>query len=103
MLHRAPARGHHPPHPLRVAQGRGARRNARSLSHRPGQLDEFIRIIRESNNREEAKIKLLAFDFTRQQVERIGIIIRSEARLTSGRYSFSEPRPTPSWNCASTN
>jgi DNA gyrase subunit A len=53
-------------------------------------LDEFIRIIRESNNREEAKIKLLAFDFTRQQVERIGLIIRSESRLTNGRYSFSE-------------
>ncbi|MGA2173764.1 MAG: DNA gyrase subunit A [Verrucomicrobiota bacterium] len=53
-------------------------------------LDEFIRIIRQSNTREEAKIKLLAFDFTRQQVENIGIIIRSEARLTSGRYSFSE-------------
>ncbi|HEV7925061.1 MAG TPA: DNA gyrase subunit A [Verrucomicrobiae bacterium] len=53
-------------------------------------LDEFIRIIRESSNREEARIKLLAFDFTRQQVERIGLIIRSEARLTSGRYSFTE-------------
>ncbi len=53
-------------------------------------LDEFIRIIRQSNTREEARIKLLAFDFTRQQVERIGIVIRSEARLTSGRYSFSE-------------
>jgi DNA gyrase subunit A len=53
-------------------------------------LDEFIRIIRQSNTREEARIKLLAFDFTRQQVERIGLIIRSEARLTSGRYSFSE-------------
>src|SRR5580700_4814953 len=53
-------------------------------------LDEFIRIIRQSNNREEAKIKLLAFDFTRQQVEHIGVIIRSEARLTSGRYSFSD-------------
>ena len=53
-------------------------------------LDEFIRIIRQSSNREEAKIKLLAFDFTRQQVEHIGVVIRSEARLTSGRYSFSE-------------
>jgi DNA gyrase subunit A len=53
-------------------------------------LDEFIRIIRQSNNREEAKIKLLAFDFTRQQVEHIGVVIRNEARLTSGRYSFSE-------------
>src|SRR5215471_11176007 len=53
-------------------------------------LDEFIRIIRHSANREEAKIKLLAFDFTRAQVEKIGILIRSEARLSSGRYSFSE-------------
>jgi DNA gyrase subunit A len=53
-------------------------------------LDEFIRIIRNSSNREEAQIKLLAFDFTRAQVERLGILIRSEARLTTGRYSFSE-------------
>jgi DNA gyrase subunit A len=53
-------------------------------------LDEFIRIIRSSANREEAKIKLLAFDFTRAQVEKIGVLIRSEARLTNGRYSFSE-------------
>jgi DNA gyrase subunit A len=53
-------------------------------------LDEFIRIIRSSSNREEAKIKLLAFDFTRAQVEKFGILIRSEARLTNGRYSFSE-------------
>src|SRR3954463_12473808 len=53
-------------------------------------LDEFIRIIRNSANREEAKIKLLAFDFTRQQVEKMSIVIRSEARLLNGRYSFSE-------------
>ncbi len=57
-----------------------------ALSH----LDDFIRIIRSSATREEAKIKLLAFDFTRAQVEQIGILIRNEARLTSGRYSFSE-------------
>jgi DNA gyrase subunit A len=55
-----------------------------------GSLDEFIRIIRQSGNREEARIKLLAFDFTRQQVEQIGVVIRSEARLTNGRYSFSD-------------
>ncbi|MBI3192266.1 MAG: DNA gyrase subunit A, partial [Pedosphaera parvula] len=41
-------------------------------------------------NRDEAKIKLLAFDFTRAQVEHFGILIRSEARLENGRYSFSE-------------
>ena len=53
-------------------------------------LDEFIRIIRSSNNREEAKIKLLAFEWSREQVERWGILIRNEARLLAGRYSLTE-------------
>ncbi len=53
-------------------------------------LDEFIRIIRESANKEEARIKLLAFDFTKRQVEQIGIVIRNPARLVEGRYAFSE-------------
>jgi len=53
-------------------------------------LDEFIRIIRGSANREEARVKLLAFEFTRKQVEQIGILIRHEARLIEGRYAFSE-------------
>src|SRR5213082_877347 len=53
-------------------------------------MDEFIRIIRSSTNREEARVKLLAFDFTKRQVEQIGILIRNEARLTEGRYAFSE-------------
>ena len=53
-------------------------------------LDEFIRIIRESANRDEARVKLLAFDFTRRQVEQIGIVIRNPARLAEGRYAFSE-------------
>ncbi len=53
-------------------------------------LDEFIRIIRNSKNREEAKVKLLAFEWTRAQVERWGILIRSEARLNRGRYSLTE-------------
>jgi DNA gyrase subunit A len=53
-------------------------------------LDEFIRIIRGSANRDEARVKLLAFEFTRRQVEQIGILIRNEARLIEGRYAFSE-------------
>ena len=53
-------------------------------------LDEFIRIIRGSANREEARVKLLAFEFTKRQVEQIGILIRNPARLTEGRYAFSE-------------
>jgi DNA gyrase subunit A len=53
-------------------------------------LDEFIRIIRSSANREEAKLKLLKYEFSREQVEALGILIRSEARLNQGRYEFSE-------------
>ena len=53
-------------------------------------LDEFLRIIRGSASRDEARVKLLAFEFTRRQVEQIGILIRSEARMTNGRYAFSE-------------
>src|SRR6266516_1337985 len=53
-------------------------------------LDEFIRIIRSSATKEEAKIKLLAFDFTRAQVEKFGILVRNDARLVNGRYSLSE-------------
>jgi DNA gyrase subunit A len=53
-------------------------------------LDEFLRIIRGSANRDEARVKLLAFEFTRRQVEQLGILIRSEARLSEGRYAFSE-------------
>lgn len=53
-------------------------------------LDEFIRIIRGSRNREEAKVKLLAFEWSRPQVETWGILIRSEARLTGGFYTLTE-------------
>jgi DNA gyrase subunit A len=53
-------------------------------------LDEFIRIIRGSRNREEAKVKLLAFEWNRPQVEAWGVLIRSEARLTGGFYSLTE-------------
>jgi DNA gyrase subunit A len=53
-------------------------------------LDEFIAIIRKSKTREEARVKLLAFEWTRQQVERWGILIRSEVRLDQGRYALTE-------------
>ena len=53
-------------------------------------LDEFIRLIRGSRNREEARVKLLAFEWTRQQVETWGILIRNEARLSGGFYALTE-------------
>src|ERR1044072_1880033 len=53
-------------------------------------LDEFIRIIRGSRNREEAKVKLLAFEWNRPQVEQWGVLIRSDARLVNGFYLLTE-------------
>ena len=53
-------------------------------------LDKFIKIIRESANRDEARVKLMAHDFTRAAVEKLGILIRNKARLINGRYEFSE-------------
>ncbi len=53
-------------------------------------LDEFIHIIRSSKNRDEARVKLLAFEWTREQVLRWGILIRQESRLVAGRYALTE-------------
>jgi DNA gyrase subunit A len=53
-------------------------------------LDEFIHIIRSSKNRDEARVKLLAFEWSRAQVEKWGILIRSETRLEAGRYALTE-------------
>src|SRR5712675_3090538 len=53
-------------------------------------LDEFIHIIRSSKNRDEARVKLLAFEWSRAQVEKWGILIRSEGRLEAGRYALTE-------------
>ena len=57
-------------------------------------LDEFIRIIRGSANRDEARVKLLAFEFTRKQVEKIGVLIRHEARLRHGAFASAFDRDT---------
>ncbi len=53
-------------------------------------MDDFIKIIRGSSNRDEAKVKLLAYEFSRKNVEKLGILIRNEARLVDGIYRFSE-------------
>jgi DNA gyrase subunit A len=53
-------------------------------------LDEFIHIIRSSKTRDEAKIKLLAFEWSREQIEKWGVLIRRESQLQAGRYALSE-------------
>ena len=53
-------------------------------------LDEFIRIIRNSKTRDEAKAKLLAFSWSRPEVEGWGIRISDENRIQLGRYALTE-------------
>jgi len=54
-------------------------------------LDDFIRIIRDSRDRDDAKGKLLAMSWDRKTVEHLGILIRSDARLdAAGHYRFTE-------------
>ena len=53
-------------------------------------LDDFIKIIRDSDDRDDAKGKLMALSWTRPFVEQLGILIRDEARLINGNYKFSE-------------
>ncbi|MFQ3670911.1 MAG: DNA topoisomerase (ATP-hydrolyzing), partial [Verrucomicrobiia bacterium] len=53
-------------------------------------LDEFIRIIRQSANRDEARIQLAGYEFPRAVVETWGIQVRNEQRLRSGRYALTD-------------
>jgi DNA gyrase subunit A len=54
-----------------------------------GNLDEVIKIIRRSADREEARAKLAAYKFTKREAESYGIRIHNEARLTNGSYIIS--------------
>ena len=54
-------------------------------------LDDFIRIIRDSQNRDEARVRLLALEFSKVQIAKFGLLLRNESRLSeSGQYCFSE-------------
>jgi DNA gyrase subunit A len=53
-------------------------------------LDEFIRIIRNSKNREEARIKLLAFEFPEKVLNKWGVQVRKPERIKGGFYILSE-------------
>ncbi len=57
-------------------------------------LDEVIKIIRGSNDREEARVKLAAYNFTRAEVESFGIQIHAPSRLTNNRYLISAEQVT---------
>ena len=53
-------------------------------------IDDFIKIIKDSNDRDDAKLKLMALSWSRKTVEDLGILIRSEARIVDGQYKFTE-------------
>ncbi len=53
-------------------------------------MDDFIRIIRESANRDEARVKLLALEWNERQIAGFGIELREPRRMTEGRYELSE-------------
>ncbi len=53
-------------------------------------LDEFIRIIRESRNREDAREKLMSFRFPVSLAQGLGILIRSQPSIQGDSYLFTE-------------
>ncbi len=53
-------------------------------------LDDFIKIIRDSRDRDDARARLMALSWSKRSVEQIGILIRDEARLVDGNYKFNE-------------
>ena len=53
-------------------------------------MDDFIRIIRESANRDEARAKLLAYAWDDTQIRGFGIEVRSSSRFVNNRYLLSE-------------
>lgn len=55
-----------------------------------GHLDDFIRIIRDSRNREEARAGLRAHTFSTATAERLGILIRSQPSIQGDRYVFTD-------------
>ncbi|MFC4992798.1 DNA gyrase subunit A [Rubritalea tangerina] len=55
-----------------------------------GHLDDFIKIIRDSKNREDAKTRLKAYDFPASTAEQLGILIRNQASIVNDRYIFTE-------------
>lgn len=55
-----------------------------------GHLDDFIRIIRDSKNRDEARVKLKAYTFPVKTAEGLGILIRSQPSIQDDTYVFTD-------------
>ena len=55
-----------------------------------GHLDDFIKIIRDSSNRDEARAGLKAYTFPTATAEQLGILIRNQPSIQNGRYVFTD-------------
>ncbi len=53
-------------------------------------LDEFIRMIRESRSREEARERLMRYEYPVELARGLGILIRGQASVRGGVYMFTE-------------
>lgn len=55
-----------------------------------GHMDDFIKIIRDSKNRDEARRRLQDYTFSVQTAEQLGILIRSQPSVQGDRYIFTD-------------
>ncbi len=55
-----------------------------------GHLDDFIKIIRGSKNRDEAREQLKAYTFPTATAEQLGILIRSQPSVEGETYTFTD-------------
>ncbi len=55
-----------------------------------GHLDDFIRIIRDSRTRDEARSQLKAYSFSTATAEQLGILIRGQPSIQGDRYVFTD-------------
>jgi DNA gyrase subunit A len=55
-----------------------------------GHLDDFIKIIRDSRNRDEARLGLKAYQFSTETAMKLGILLRSQPSIQGDRYVFTD-------------
>ena len=55
-----------------------------------GHLDDFIKVIRDSKNRDEARERLKAYTFPLKTAEKLGILIRSQPSVRDDSYMFTD-------------
>jgi len=55
-----------------------------------GHLDDFIKMIRDSKDRDEARKKLKAYDFSTKTAESLGLLIRNQPSVQGDRYVFTD-------------